>query len=70
MNVKLVHSWGLLRGKGSKDLLIVSELVQLLDNHKNGGMSNLLLLYLHASMSFKLKDLNFVCARCGGRMVP
>ena len=30
MNVKLVHSWGLLRGKGSIDFLIVSELVQLL----------------------------------------
>ena len=52
MNVKLVHSWGLLRGKGSIDFLIVSELVQLLDYLKNGGMSNLLLPFLHAFMSF------------------
>jgi hypothetical protein len=59
MNVKLVHSWGLLRGKGSIDFLIVSELVQLLDKLRNGGMSNLLLPFLHASMSFSAERPEF-----------
>jgi hypothetical protein len=60
MNVKLVHSWGLLRGKGSIDFLIVSELVQLLDELRNGGMSNLLLPFLHASMSFSAERPEFL----------